>query len=392
MPAARILIACDDSSHSNVLRECFATDSAKFEVTRANTLVSTRDYLHLNPVDLVVVAFPSPSDIVTLLESLAEMTDSCDTSQPPPTAIALHHSNDAAIRAQFIRAGAFDVLEWLPECDRLRHAARLAVRQRDTEQQCRRQAAELRRQWIRLDQLESDRLELLWKLGKAAELRDEQSGNHVLRVAFYSKIVAHQMALPAAVTERLFLAAPLHDIGKISVPDRILMKPGALSPNEWDSIFQHCEAGGLFLEQTYPGPTATGEWPDANRSNEQATELMRLAATIARHHHEKWDGTGYPAGLSGDDIPLEARIVAVADVYDALRSKRPYKPAFSPEDSQAIIRNHAGSHFDPQVVAAFLAAYDRILEIERHLADPQPANMPRLDSPTQPRPLALLHR
>lgn len=208
----------------------------------------------------------------------------------------------------------------------------------------------------RTQELSHSRLQIIWKLAKAAEFRDEETGEHVVRVAQSSAQIARQLQLPQAFVEAIYLAAPLHDIGKIGIPDSILLKPGKLTTKEQMIMRQHCELGFKILsepgraEMSLQAIPSLGEAlvPDA---------AMRIAQEVALSHHECWDGSGYPRGLVGEDIPLCARIVAVADVYDALRSTRPYKFPLSAEDATRIIEQGRGRQFDPQVVDAFLQCH-----------------------------------
>jgi len=183
------------------------------------------------------------------------------------------------------------------------------------------------------------------RLSRAAEYKDEDTGAHILRMTHYSASVARAMGVDEATVESILYAAPMHDIGKIGIPDRILLKPGKLDADEWKIMIQHAEIGAKILEGS-----------DAN--------FIKLGSQIALTHHEKWNGTGYPQGLKKDKIPLAGRIVAIADVFDALTTKRPYKEPFSLEKSYSIIIENRGSHFDPDVVDAFFKVEDEILEIK----------------------------
>jgi CHASE2 domain-containing sensor protein len=184
-------------------------------------------------------------------------------------------------------------------------------------------------------QLQASQLELIQRLAQAVETRDVETGEHVRRIGRISRLLALELGWSPADAERLCHASAMHDIGKIGIPDSILLKPGALDEEEWTVIRAHTTVGAEIL--------AGSENP-----------LVQMAQDIARCHHERWDGSGYPAGLSGEEIPLAARICAVADVYDALCSKRSYKEAWSVERVLAEIERESGSHFDPHVVAAFL--------------------------------------
>ena len=184
---------------------------------------------------------------------------------------------------------------------------------------------------------EQAQFEMLARLAGAAELHDDDTGRHTHRVGELSVDIAARLGLPASVLELIPLAAVLHDVGKIAIPDAILSKRGKLSATEFDLVKTHTTVGAEMLS----GSTF---------------DLVATAEEIALTHHEKWDGSGYPAGLSGDAIPITGRIVAVADVFDALTHVRPYKPAWSVADAEAELRSQAGKHFDPQVVDAFFSA------------------------------------
>ncbi len=186
--------------------------------------------------------------------------------------------------------------------------------------------------------------EVIQRLARAIEYRDGDTGEHVSRVAQISELIARGLGLSNERCRYIFLAAPLHDIGKIAIPDAILSKPGKLTPDEMAVMREHVIIGARILER--------GD-----------SDLIRTAELIALSHHERWDGTGYPDRLSGRDIPIEARVVAVADVFDALCSERPYKRAWTAEEARAEIERCSGTHFDPACVAAFLAQWPRIAAI-----------------------------
>jgi putative two-component system response regulator len=203
----------------------------------------------------------------------------------------------------------------------------------------------------RTRELQESRLEIIKRLGRAAEFRDNETGYHVLRMSHYSGLIARAAGLGEAVAQTLFLAAPMHDIGKIGTPDYILLKPGKLDPDEWDIMKQHVTMGAEIL----------GEHPD---------ELLSMARTVALSHHERWDGKGYPLGLKGKEIPMIGQIVAMADVFDALTSERPYKKAWPLEDAIKAIEDNAGSHFDPDLLPAFRRALPEMLKIREQYTEP----------------------
>lgn len=200
---------------------------------------------------------------------------------------------------------------------------------------------------------------VIFSLAKLAESRDAETGNHLERVRFYSKILAESLAgrlqLDNLFIENIFLTSPLHDIGKIGIPDHILLKPGRFNDKEFEIMKSHTLIGFETLND------ALKRYPKA--------DFLRMSAEIARSHHEKFDGSGYPDGLKGDKIPLSARIVALSDVYDALVSKRIYKNIYSHDMSKSIILNDSGLHFDPMVVDAFLSCEEKFVEISARFAE-----------------------
>lgn len=203
------------------------------------------------------------------------------------------------------------------------------------------------------DELQAAHKDTIFRLAAAAEFKDHDTRLHLERVSRYSRLIAAAIGKEEEWCDRLALASPMHDIGKLGVPDSILKKPGKLDEKEWEEMHRHPNYGGEIL---------------ANSEN----ELLRMSERVARGHHEKWDGTGYPAKLRGDDIPLEARIVALADVFDALTSRRCYKPAFSLSGSLKIIYEGAGKHFDPTLVEAFKRVQSNIIQVMETFADRPP--------------------
>ena len=194
--------------------------------------------------------------------------------------------------------------------------------------------------------------ETIYRLALAAEYKDEDTANHLKRMSHYSYVIADRLGLPSWECEKILLAAPMHDIGKIGIPDSILLKPGRPTPEEWNLIKQHPIIGAKIL-------------------SESPYELLNVAEEIALTHHEKWNKPekAYPIGIKGEKIPLRGRIVAVADVFDALTSKRPYKAPWTLEDAAKYIENEAGGEFDPAVVEAFLKGLNEIKDIKHTFSD-----------------------
>lgn len=228
---------------------------------------------------------------------------------------------------------------------------------------------EVARRNVELAEAHREVVECLARIG---EFRDNDTGLHTQRVGRYAEITAVQMGLPPEFCERLRLAAALHDIGKVSIPDAILRKPGPLDRDEFAVIQRHSAHGAaVCLNPRGSLPTEVEEHCRKGQCLAKAacSPMLTMAGVIALTHHERWDGTGYPSGLKGEEIPLEGRITAVADVFDALSQRRPYKPAFSFEKSMSMIHDSAGTHFAPQVVDAFERATAEIFAVWQTFRD-----------------------
>ena len=198
---------------------------------------------------------------------------------------------------------------------------------------------------VRAEELHRTRLQIIQCLGRAAEYRDNETGLHVIRMSHYARILALAVGFSPEQAEEIFHAAPMHDVGKIGTPDAVLLKPARLDPEERVLMEKHVEMGAEIL-------------------GEHDSSLLQLARRIALFHHEKYDGTGYPHKLAGADIPIEARIIAIADVFDALTSERPYKKEWPLEDALDLLRRERGRHFDPELVDLFIAQLPAVLEIK----------------------------
>jgi len=272
---------------------------------------------------------------------------------------------EPSLKRQALEMGATDLLN-KPICredllGRLRSALRLKGSQDALASHIRSLEDNVRE---RTRALETSHREIVWRLAKACEYRDDETGQHVMRVAFYSRAIAAGLGMAPAFVDEIFLTSPLHDIGKIAMPDRVFLKPGLLTPAEMKVMQSHCEIGArLLLEQPQALNVFHGDGSGTAMPFGMGDDnpFIKMASRIALGHHEKWDGTGYPNSLAGEDIPIESRIVALADVFDALVTERPYKPAFSLKRSLDILAEETGRHFDPEVCRAF---HGRIGEIE----------------------------
>ncbi len=203
---------------------------------------------------------------------------------------------------------------------------------------------------VQADELKRTRLQVVQRLGRAAEYKDNETGMHVLRMSHYSRVLALAYGFSEEQADILLHAAPMHDIGKIGIPDAIMLKPGKLTAEEFAIMQEHPKIGAEIL----------GECDSA---------LLKIARSVALTHHEKWDGSGYPHGLAGEDIPIEGRIVAVADVFDALTSKRPYKDAWTVEKTLELMREQKGHHFEPQLIDLLEENLPEILAIKARWQD-----------------------
>ncbi len=266
--------------------------------------------------------------------------------------LVLTAQSDMETRLHALEAGAKDFLgkpfERLEVLTRIRNMLEVRLMHNQIRDQNRILEDKVR---ARTAELLDTRLEIIRRLGRAAEYRDNETGLHIIRMSKFSAVLARAAGLVEGACEMILNASPMHDIGKIGIPDRILLKPGKLDQEEWEVMKTHAAIGAEIL---------TGHHSD----------LMGMAGQIALTHHEKWDGTGYPNGLKGEDIPIEGRIVAVCDVFDALTTERPYKKAWSVPSALSYIEENSGGHFDPALVEAFRKILPQVMEIKERHAEP----------------------
>lgn len=213
--------------------------------------------------------------------------------------------------------------------------------------------------------IQQSRLQVIRRLGRAAEFRDNETGLHIIRMSKTAELLARSAGLGDYQCELLLNASPMHDIGKIGIPDYILLKPGKLNENEWEIMKSHAQIGADIL---------AGDDSD----------LLVMARDIAISHHEKWDGSGYPKGLSGEDIPFVGRVTALSDVFDALTSERPYKKAWPVEEAIQYMQDNRGLHFEPRLVDIFMEVLPQILEIRETYAEPDDIEIPKTMRYRQP--------
>jgi two-component system, response regulator RpfG len=272
-------------------------------------------------------------------------------------------STERELRQRALTLGAIDFLTKPLDADEIRARTRnmvaLARAKRKLADRSKWLADEVRRATTTIANRER---ETIIRLARAAEYRDWETGQHILRIVEYTRLIVGELSLSPDFAEEVVLAAPLHDIGKIGIPDFILRKPDRLDPEEYALMQRHTVIGHEILR-------------DSN------SRLLQLGAEIALTHHEKFDGSGYPRALAGEAIPMAGRIVAVADVFDALTSRRPYKAAWPLADARALIQQGARKHFDPVCVDAFLAQWGAVLEARERLADDAVAELTSVGIP-----------
>ncbi len=346
--AARILIVDDEPVNLKLLDKMLSAQGY-------NNLVLVQDPRQVLEIyqqqrtDLILLDINMPHmDGYEVMEQLKALDDPL---LPPVVILTAQHGQDFLLRA--LNTGArdfitkpFDRNELLARVRNMLEAQlahRFVYDQKDVLNEM---------VQIRTDELCRTRLQVVQRLGRAAEYRDNETGNHILRMSHISALLAKSIGWNEADCELMLHASPMHDIGKIGIPDHILLKPGKFEPEEWEIMKTHAVIGAHILEG-------------------DDSDLMKCAGEIALTHHEKWDGSGYPYGLSGEAIPLTGRIAALADVFDALTSVRPYKKAWTVEAAIDLIKDNRGTHFDPKLVAVFLEQLPEILKIRDQFSEPE---------------------
>lgn len=343
-----IILIADDEDRNLRLMEALLMPMGYDVRMAANGKEAIEKAMETSP-DVILMDIMMP--VMDGLEAVKFLKQGEETRSIPVVMVtALREVND---RIMALEAGADDFLSKPVDKTELRTRVQTLVKVKAYNDHLRdyrkKLEAEVARKTIQLrntlEALQIASLDSIHRLSRAAEYKDEDTGAHIERMSRYSEAVARKLGLNGKTVERILYAAPMHDVGKIGIPDKILLKPGKLDPDEWEIMKQHTTIGARIL-----GGARTG--------------FIKLAEIVALTHHERWDGAGYPRGLKGARIPLVGRITAIADVFDALISQRPYKPPFSVEKSFAVIRESKGTHFDPDVVDAFFAVQDQILAIK----------------------------
>ncbi len=368
-PTAQLLFVDDDP---NILETLERMLSQRSESWMAHFCLSADEALAvLDEVDIDTVVSDVRMPVKDGFELLMAVRTSKRTERVP--VIILTGDCDTGLKRRALDLGATDLLNKPINREDLLARIRSALRLKSYEDHIAGQVETLDQMVkARTSELEAAQCEVVWRLAKACEYRDDETGNHVVRVAWYSRILAQGLGMDGEFLDLLFLTSPLHDVGKIGVPDSVLLKRGKLTQDERRAIEQHTVMGDAILSDE-PKSMKMGNLNGASlflsTSKMRRDDVLSMASSIARGHHEKWDGSGYPDRLSGDNISLESRIVAVADVYDALRSERPYKPAFPEKKVVAIIREESGRHFDPTIVEAFAQNLDDIHAVNTQFKD-----------------------
>lgn len=341
------IVIVDDNAVNLMLMVALARAATDSEPLRFDDPVAALAACRENGADLIVVDFMMPHmDGHQFIEAVRATPHLADVPVVMVTA-----AGQSAVRRKALEIGATDFLTKPVDSTEIKLRLRNLLQLRQAQNLLRDRAAHLAEE-VRTatEAIVLREREVIVRLSRAAEFRDPETGGHIQRMAHYAASIARHLGQPESYAQALLTAAPMHDVGKLGTPDHILLKTGTLTPDELVQMRRHAEIGGRILAN-----------PDSS--------LLRLACEIAETHHEKFDGSGYPRGLKGEAIPLGGRIVAVADVFDALNSPRPYKKAWPVDDSRAYIEEHSGRHFDPTCVRAFVAGWDDVLAIRARFPD-----------------------
>jgi len=341
------VVIVDDAEINLVLFQALVRRMGNSESIAFSDALQGLSWAQENDFDLLIVDYMMPGlDGIAFIEQLRAIPEKLNLP------ILMITANDQKqIRYRALDVGATDFLT--KPVDKLEFMARannmlqLGASRKALADRAAWLAEEVRKATVEIVRRER---ETVIRLSKAAEYRDPETGAHILRMAHYSELIAKALGLPQAEQELLLEAAPMHDIGKVGIADNILLKPGRLTPEEFELMKQHAQFGHEILKGSL-------------------SKVLQAGAEIARDHHEKFDGSGYPGGLIGTDIPIFSRIVAVADVFDALTSERPYKKAWTLERASEHIKASSGTHFDPQCVDAFFSNWGAVLDIRARFAD-----------------------
>jgi putative two-component system response regulator len=364
----KVMVVDDESQHVNAMRTCLTSEGFHDFVATTKSPVAIESIRQHRPdvVILDVVGFKESE--IQILEGLRAESE---LAQIPIIVVTNHSDSDTRLKA--LRLGAVDFLTKPIEPIELGVRLQNVISRKRLQDSLARSADQLEHQVrVRTEEIVRSRQEAIHCLARAGEYRDDDTGHHVTRVGRFSALIATELGFPRDAVDLIEQAAQLHDVGKIGIPDSILHKPGKLEPHEFEIIQEHCSIGRRIInplshEESIRLKSHTSVGLQIMGS--ACSPVLKLAAVIASSHHEKWDGSGYPRGLAGNAIPIEGRIVAVADVFDALSSERPYKEAFPIEKCLKILNDGRGSHFDPRVSDAFFRCRDEAVRIREEYVD-----------------------
>lgn len=366
--AARIWVIDDASVNVKVVQKHLVAEGYRAVEGFTNPQVAVSRLAKETP-DVVLLDVMMPE--ISGIEVLKILRSQIQTKHTP--VLILSASTDRDTRLEALELGATDFLEKPVDrvelIVRLRNSLMMKAHHDRLSQYSGRLERAVRQ---RTAELAASRLEVVHCLARASEFRDDITGRHVFRVGRFAGIIGLELGMTAHQAHLLELAAQLHDVGKIAVPDGILLKEGKLEPEEYAVMQKHCALGKRVFEKM-----DNSQWASFREHATLGGELLgtaqspliRLASRIALTHHEWWNGEGYPLGLAGEDIPLECRITAVADVFDALASRRPYKPAYPVSKCFDILEENKGTQFDPEVLEAFLRRREDVIGVQIEYAD-----------------------
>lgn len=349
----QILFVDDEPNFLSGIKRMLRPHRKEWDLHFANSVDEAVGLVEENVYDTIVSDVSMP--VKTGLDLLAELKER-DTFATTPV-IILTGNAEADLKRRALDLGATDLLNKPVAYEDLAARLQSTLRLKSYRDELANQNEILEQRVLeRTADLERARRDIVWRLAKAGEYRDEETGDHVIRVALCSKVLAEAMELTNEEIQLIFLTSPLHDVGKIGIPDNILLKPGKLTPEEREVMESHCTIGAAILDEAPKGMERFLELPGVDMPD--PTDIDRdairdMAMQIAMSHHEKWDGSGYPNNLEADAIPVSGQIVAIADVYDALRSERPYKRSFPYQKTIEMMGQGVGKHFSPNAFEAF---------------------------------------
>jgi putative two-component system response regulator len=342
---AKILVVDDQPANVTLIEKILEIDGYLNVISTTDPTQVESIYMEQNS-DLILLDLNMPiMDGYQVLEKVREV----DPDYPPIIVLTAQSDRDSRIKAldlgaRDFLAKPFDRVELMT---RIRNMLEVRIMAKAMKNQNKILDGMVK---DRTQELNDTRLEVIRRLGRAAEYRDDMTGFHIIRMSRYSQLLGLAAGMSEVEAEVLLNASPMHDIGKIGIPDKVLLKPGKLDAEEWKTMQTHVDIGVEIL----------------SGSN---SVLMDMAAEVAQNHHEKWDGSGYPRAIAGENIPLTGRVVAVADVFDALTTERPYKKAWPVEEAVEYLKEQSGKHFEPKLIDLFIAILPDILEIRNQYAE-----------------------